>query len=249
MHYVKLFEELLDSTVWSENHTTVRVWITLLAMKGRDQIVRASIPGLTHRARVEIEECQLAIDKFLSPDPYSRSKEHEGRRIKEVEGGWLVLNGEKYRQRMGIDERREYQRIKQAEYRAAKANQDRAEESNSVNERQPNTAKEEVSYHLHARAALHWLNEKSGRHFRETAENLWAITLRLNEEGVTIEGIKAMIDRQARRWLKTKWADFLRPSTLFGKEFDTYYAGRSEPVINDAASNPKSEPEDWRASL
>jgi len=34
-----------------------------------------------------------------SPDPYSRTKQDEGRRIKEVEGGWLVLNHKKYREK------------------------------------------------------------------------------------------------------------------------------------------------------
>ena len=115
--YTKLFESILDSTIWGESAETRVVWITLLAMRNRSHVVEASLPGLAHRARVSLEDCEKAVRKFLAPDKFSRSKEHDGRRIAEVDGGWLILNGEKYRQKMGEAERREYQRVKQAEYR------------------------------------------------------------------------------------------------------------------------------------
>jgi hypothetical protein len=96
------------------------VWITMLAMTDADGVVRASVPGLAARAWVTLTECELALEKFKRPDKYSRSKEHEGRRIAEVDGGWLLLNHTKYRNLMGIEDRREYNRVKQAEYRAKK---------------------------------------------------------------------------------------------------------------------------------
>jgi len=66
------------------------------------------------------EECHAAIAEFESPDPQSRTSEHEGRRIKPIEGGWLVLNGEYYRKLLSAAERKEYNRVKQAEYRKRK---------------------------------------------------------------------------------------------------------------------------------
>ena len=119
--YTKLFESILDSTIWAESAETRVVWITMLAMRNRDHVVEASLPGLAHRARVSLEACEKAVKKFLSPDRFSRSQENEGRRIRAVNGGWLILNGEKYRQKMNLEERREYQRKKQAEYRALKS--------------------------------------------------------------------------------------------------------------------------------
>ena len=54
-------------------------------------------------------------------DPYSQSKDMEGRRIVRLdEGGWFVVNGAKYRDMLSVEKRREYQRNKQAEYRAKK---------------------------------------------------------------------------------------------------------------------------------
>jgi len=66
----------------------------------------------------------------MAPDPYSRTKDHEGRRIKECDGGWFVLNGEKYREKMNEDERREYKRIWIANKRA----KDKEEHVDTVDE-------------------------------------------------------------------------------------------------------------------
>ena len=69
----------------------------MLAMADRKGRVWGSIPGLANRARISIDDCNLALKTFLSPDQYSRTSEHDGRRIAEIDGGWLLLNYEKYR--------------------------------------------------------------------------------------------------------------------------------------------------------
>ena len=104
--------------MWSESPATRIVWVTMLAMKDSYQEVHAALPGLARAANVPVEDTELAIKKFLSPDIYSRTKDHEGRRIEEIPGGWRILNGEYYRKLMSIEERREYKRIKEAERRA-----------------------------------------------------------------------------------------------------------------------------------
>ncbi len=120
--YTKLFGSILDSTIWQEAPETRLVWITMLAMKDWRQVVEASVPGLAKRAGVSLEACELALEKLEGPDPYSRTKEHEGRRIERVDGGWYILNGVKYRERMSADDRKEYKRVKAAEYRARNRN-------------------------------------------------------------------------------------------------------------------------------
>lgn len=96
------------------------VWITLLAMKNQHGVVEASIPGLATLARVPVAQVRLAIENLKAPDPDSRSKVEEGRRIRDVDGGWYVINHDKYRRMLSAEDRREYLRIKQAEYRAKK---------------------------------------------------------------------------------------------------------------------------------
>lgn len=120
MTYTKLFGSILDSTVWQEALEVKVVWITLLAMSDKNGEVDASVPGLAYRAGVTLAQCEEALKKFSSPDPHSRTKENEGRRIREKDGGWVLLNHGKYRAMLSKEDRREYQRIKQAEYRVKK---------------------------------------------------------------------------------------------------------------------------------
>jgi len=118
MQFTKLFNSILDSTIWQEPLETKVVWITMLAMADRNGEVHASIPGLAKRAGVTLPQCNAALACLESPDEYSRTKDHEGRRIAEVDGGWRLLNHAKYRALLSAEERREYNRKKQAEYRA-----------------------------------------------------------------------------------------------------------------------------------
>jgi hypothetical protein len=115
--YTKLFNSILASTVWREPNEVRILWITMLAMADRTGLVEGSVPGLADFARISVDSCRDALARLSSPDPDSRTKSAEGRRIQEVDGGWLVINHNKYRAKMGADERREYNRVKQAEYR------------------------------------------------------------------------------------------------------------------------------------
>jgi len=97
--YTPLFASLVNSTIWREDDKTRILWITMLAIKDRDNLVEASIPGLASLANMSIPECEKALQSLMSPDPYSRTKENEGRRVTEVDGGWFIINGNKYNQR------------------------------------------------------------------------------------------------------------------------------------------------------
>jgi hypothetical protein len=105
--YTKLFGSILDSTVWELPMPTKVTWIAMLAMADRNGEVQASIPGLAKRAGVSLEQCEEALKAFMSPDRYSRTKEHDGRRIEEMDGGWRLLNHGKYRQQLSAELQRE----------------------------------------------------------------------------------------------------------------------------------------------
>lgn len=95
--FTKLFSSITESTVWCEPDRTRLVWICMLAMADQHGRVWGSIPGLANRARVPVEDARAAIDTFLAPDVDSRTKDFEGRRIEIIDGGWRLLNHEKYR--------------------------------------------------------------------------------------------------------------------------------------------------------
>lgn len=125
--YTKLLSSLPDSSVWRESHQTVRVWITMLAKADRDGYVWASVNGLADAARVTPDECRAALDLFMAPDPDSRSRDYEGRRIEEVERGWFLLNHGRFRDMRDEDEHRRKEREKKRAQRArAKAEREAA---------------------------------------------------------------------------------------------------------------------------
>lgn len=103
----------------------------------------------------------------------------------------------------------------------------------------PSPSPKDCIYSPESRVALHYLNEKSGRSFRESESSLSVIQARLSEQGVDITGVQMMIDRQCRRWKGTKQEEYLRPETLFGKQkFDGYYAAKDLPIHeNDTRTN------------
>lgn len=117
MGYTKLDSGITDSTIWQAPDATRLVWITLLSMADQNGYIGASVPGLAGRARVQLDDCILALEAFIAPDKWSRTKDHEGRRIAEADGGWVLLNHAKYRAAQNVEDRRERSRIAMAELR------------------------------------------------------------------------------------------------------------------------------------
>jgi len=102
--YSKLAASIVTSSIWTESDTTRLVWITMIAIADQHGEVNASIPGLARVAGVSIPACEAALATFLAPDPYSRTKDDDGRRIQVIEGGWWMINHGKYRElATGID--------------------------------------------------------------------------------------------------------------------------------------------------
>jgi hypothetical protein len=120
-NYTKLFHSINTSTIWRAPHPTRILWITMLTLTSKTGTVEGSVPGLADIARITLDECVAALTELSAPDEWSRTTAHEGRRIAAIPGGWAILNFEDYRNRTGVEDVREYNRIKQAEYRKRKA--------------------------------------------------------------------------------------------------------------------------------
>ena len=124
--YTKLFSSIIHSTIWRESSHVRIMWITMLAMADEEGVVEASIPGLMDAARVNRVEAEEALDLLSSPDPDSRNTDYEGRRIVNIEGGWLILNHNLYRNKKSKDEqierRKELTRKRVQKYRESKKN-------------------------------------------------------------------------------------------------------------------------------
>lgn len=96
--YSKLDCGIIDSSLWEMPHEYLRVWIAMLAKTDATGYVRVAAPAMARLCHLTREEFDRIIDAYCSPDPESRTADHEGRRLERVEGGWQILNYTKYRE-------------------------------------------------------------------------------------------------------------------------------------------------------
>ena len=89
---------------------------------------------------------------------------------------------------------------------------------------------------------LSFLNEKTGRHFKESKETERLINGRINE-GYTVEDFKKVISKKCEEWKgDSKMASFLRPSTLFApSHFDEYLNAPEGKVVQFSGENAKNQ--------
>lgn len=116
--WAPLFSKIVDSSIWVEPDHVCKVFITMLALKDADQVVRYTAFALAQRAHKTEAEVLDALRVLSEPDTKRLEPQpHEGRRIQKVADGWLLLNGQFYSDMMRNLNRREYKARKQREYR------------------------------------------------------------------------------------------------------------------------------------
>jgi hypothetical protein len=137
--FTKLYNQIITSSIWSEDDKVRIMWITLLASADPKGYVSGSIPGMAAIARMSLPDAKRSIKTLCSPDPYSRSKENEGRRLEEVDGGWVILNYPKYRAKRDPEERRLQNREAKRRQREREKN---ARSQQNVSQCQPTSAQD-----------------------------------------------------------------------------------------------------------
>jgi hypothetical protein len=120
LSFAPIFNTLLDSSIWEEPYHVRLLWLTMLTLKGSDQIVRGyNAYKLARRANITPEEAAEGLAILKNPDTRSGDQAFEGRRIEEVARDcWRILNGAEYQTQMAQVLRRKYKADKQRLYRA-----------------------------------------------------------------------------------------------------------------------------------
>ncbi len=96
--YVPIFSKIVDSSLWDEEDWVVKIFLTMLAKKDGDHVVRGSAYNIACWAKKTEKEVLAALKILSSPDRKRIEKQpYEGRRIQKVPDGWLMLNGEVYK--------------------------------------------------------------------------------------------------------------------------------------------------------
>ena len=97
MSFSKLDSGITKSSLWSESLHVRVVFLSFLAEKDENGFVSGSRSGMIRVCNVTPEQFDNAIEILSSPDPDSKSIDFEGRRISKCDGGWVVLNSDKYK--------------------------------------------------------------------------------------------------------------------------------------------------------
>lgn len=120
--WAPLWSGIVDSSIWSEPDYVCKIFLTMLALKDADHVVRLNAYQLASRSKKTEAEVLDALKILSSPDTRRIEKQpHDGRRIKMVEDGFLILNGEKYKSMVREEMKKARWRRAQAAYRAKQA--------------------------------------------------------------------------------------------------------------------------------
>ena len=120
LSFAPIFNSLLDSSIWEEPYHVRLLWITMLTLKGPDQVVRGyNAYKLARRANITPQEAQEGLDVLSNPDKRCPEQAFDGRRIELVAGDcWKILNGGEFQMQMAQVLRRNYQARWQKDKRA-----------------------------------------------------------------------------------------------------------------------------------
>jgi hypothetical protein len=118
--YGKHFESMYEGSMYGAGINVFAVWGWVIS-HARGERVEINPKKLADTLGGRLEDIQAAIDFLGRPDPHSRHKGHEGRRlVKEGEFQYFLPSWDKYQDMKSEADRREYNRLKQREYRTIK---------------------------------------------------------------------------------------------------------------------------------
>jgi hypothetical protein len=100
--YTPIYDHMLSGTLYGRwPHTGI--WACLLSRASREGVIDEVPASLAAAIGVPVDLLLQCIHDFMQPDPGSRTKDHEGRRLELLDPnrdwGWRILNHGKYREK------------------------------------------------------------------------------------------------------------------------------------------------------
>lgn len=118
--YGKIFASMYDGTL-RVNWKAMVTLQQMIILANVDGVVDMSPHALHGRTGIPLDIIEEGLTALEAPDPHSRTKEFDGRRIERLDAhrdwGWILLNYQKYRNLASQDEKREADRVRLAEKR------------------------------------------------------------------------------------------------------------------------------------
>jgi hypothetical protein len=108
----KFFASTFSGSMYGAGAAVFAVWGYIIANAGRDSLVELNPAMLANTLGCPLSDVSAAIEYLSSPDPGSRSKADEGRRIvREGQFQYRVVNHATYRSIRCDEDRKEYNRL------------------------------------------------------------------------------------------------------------------------------------------
>src|SRR5258707_12754898 len=124
--FAKVFEQIYDSSI-AEDYNCRRMFMDLLVLADPNGAVDMTHEAIARRPNVPFDEVVRYVTLLCQPDPKSRSKMEEGKRLvpldKNRDWGWKIVNYQHYRKLKDEESRRSYFRDAQRKSRAKKKKQ------------------------------------------------------------------------------------------------------------------------------
>lgn len=107
MSYSALDSGFINSTTFRLGPMHAAVWAAILSQKDQDGIVTLTPETLARIWLMDEAVIQKIWDDLAAPDPKSKNKENEGRRmVKTPDGEWYLTGHDKYREKYKQEKRR-----------------------------------------------------------------------------------------------------------------------------------------------
>jgi hypothetical protein len=98
--YAKLFDTMYTGSMYGAGLHVFALWPWILAHKDENGNVEVNPAFVAPQLGCVAQQLRDALDYLMQPDPNSRTKEEDGRRLVKVsQFGYHVVNNEKYKHR------------------------------------------------------------------------------------------------------------------------------------------------------
>lgn len=233
-------EKMLLIESMPDSDTLIVIWFKLLSLAGKSNngglvMISDTVPYtremLATIFRRKLTVVTLALKTF-----------EEFGMIEIVDQKILIRNWEKHQNVKGLDDIREQNRIRQNKHREKQKQlllnlEEKEEEQEREQDIESNVTNNVTqSLSLPFKEIVDYLNEKTGRSFRNVESNKKYIRARWNEN-YTVDDFKKVIDNKCTEWIGTEYERYLQPSTLFGTKFDQY--------LNQITNSNDVHGDDW----
>jgi hypothetical protein len=100
--YSVVFDSIFTGTLCGKYPDTA-AWLFLLALKDKNGVIDMTPQYISSVTGMPVADLMACINRFMEPDPHSRSTAEQGRRLVPLNGerdwGWRIVNHHQYRER------------------------------------------------------------------------------------------------------------------------------------------------------